>query len=547
MRGLALTVAASMLIYSIGPAQDVLQPGRAVAGEIPPGATHRVAVQLSAGDYVTATITRKGRIDLAVVKPDGGLLRRFRAPAVDDTRQVGFVAEPGGGYRIELSNAATTPATFEIRLDAIEPLAVRLAPSARTDQYSSPTIEALRKEIAAGTSSTERFWADVARKGTPLVEPQGTDGKYQLVTFLWRGTSLTRNVVVLGPNWGSRTPADNSMQRLADTDVWYLTKRLPAGARFEYRLSPNDPLTSDSKGSAIRRATAQADPLNPNDWGCAPQSTKHECLSSAELPGARPQPWRVKLAGKPEGRVEHHVVSSQIQKLDRPIDVYTPPGYRRDGSPYALLLLFDGPAYLSAEQGMPTTMDNLIASATIPSTVAVLVSNVADRRLTDLVPNPEFADFMAKELVPWVRSHYNVTTDPSRTVVGGYSAGGLAAAYMGFRHPGVFGNVLSQSGAFWWAPEHYQNADSTTETNWMVRQFLASPTLPVKFYLDAGTFEMDSAGEGGDILEASRHLRDVLRAKGYEVHYQQFVGGHDGLSWRGTLADGLIALLGSKQ
>ena len=164
MRGLALTVAASMLIYSVAPAQDVLQPGRAVAGEIPPGATHRVAIELSAGDYVTATITRKGRIDLAVVKPDGDLLRRFRAPAVDDTRQVGFVAEPGGGYRIELSNAATTPATFEIRLDAIEPLAVRLAPSARTDPYSSPTIEALRKEIVAGTSSTERFWADVARK-----------------------------------------------------------------------------------------------------------------------------------------------------------------------------------------------------------------------------------------------------------------------------------------------------------------------------------------------------------------------------------------------
>jgi enterochelin esterase-like enzyme len=39
-------------------------------------------------------------------------------------------------------------------------------------------------------------------------------------------------------------------------------------------------------------------------------------------------------------------------------------------------------------------------------------------------------------------------------------------------------------------------------------------------------------------------MRDVLLAKGYEVNYQQFVGDHDYLSWRGTLADGLIELIG---
>jgi enterochelin esterase-like enzyme len=112
----------------------------------------------------------------------------------------------------------------------------------------------------------------------------------------------------------------------------------------------------------------------------------------------------------------------------------------------------------------------------------------------------------------------------ARTVIGGFSAGGLASAYVAIRPPNVFGKVLSQSGAFWWAPDHFQTADSSTQTNWMVKQYLATPKLPLTFYLEAGTFEMDSTGEGGDILEATRHLRDVLLAKGYKVHYQQFVG-----------------------
>ena len=215
------------------------------------------------------------------------------------------------------------------------------------------------------------------------------------MTFLWRGTSLTRNVVVLGPNWGPRTPADNSMQRLADTDVWYLTKRLPAGARFEYRVSPNDPLTSDSRGSAIRRATAQADPLNPNDWGCAPQSTKHECLSSAELPGARPQPWRLKMAGKPEGRVEHHIVSSQIQKLDRPIDVYTPPGTAMTGRPMRCCYCLTARRICRPNKACQRRWT---ISLRRPRFRQRLRAGQQCRRpaTDDLVPNPEFADFIAK-------------------------------------------------------------------------------------------------------------------------------------------------------
>lgn len=88
--------------------------------------------------------------------------------------------------------------------------------------------------------------------------------------------------------------------------------------------------------------------------------------------------------------------------------------------------------------------------------------------------------------------------------------------------------------------------DSQTEGNWITKQFVTSPKLPVRFYLQAGSFEVDKEGTGGNILEATRSLRDVLMAKGYEVRYQQFAGGHDDLSWRGMFADGLIALLGQR-
>jgi enterochelin esterase family protein len=260
--------------------------------------------------------------------------------------------------------------------------------------------------------------------------------------------------------------------------------------------------------------------------------------------------------------VEKQTIRSAIQRIDRSLAVYTPANYKADGPPNALLILFDGED-VSDDPYPLTTLDNLIAAGKIPPTVAVFVENLPGRRLVDLVANPEFADFTAQELMPWVRSHYQVTNDPKQTVVTGYSAGGLGAPYVALRHPEVFGNVLSQSGAFWWSFEHNggvcgsrcpnsggtggeNSKDATTEGNFLVREFLASPKLPLRFYLAAGTFEIDRRGGGGDILESTRHLRDVLLAKGYDVSYEQFVGGHDGLSWRGVLAEGLIALLGSR-
>jgi len=49
------------------------------------------------------------------------------------------------------------------------------------------------------------------------------------------------------------------------------------------------------------------------------------------------------------------------------------------------------------------------------------------------------------------------------------------------------------------------------------------------------------------MLIASRHLRDVLQAKAYEVRLQEINGGHDWFNWQAGLPDGLTALLKTKE
>ncbi len=292
-------------------AQDLLAANKAVEREIRVGESHSYTIALAAGDYAAGSIDQQGVAVLATVfRPDGSRLRGLPGPR-EGKRTFAFIAETAGTYRLELRGpteaevaqyglALDARGKYTLQIDATLSLDERLKPAPRTDKYVSPAIEALRKQLAHGENSTDAFWQAQARSGTPLVEPIENDSQRMLVTFLWRGTPDTRNVAVLG-SFGSRPIADSTMTQLAGSDVWYLTLRLPSGARFMYSLSPNDPLTFDAPRAAQRAASSQSDPLNPNRWQCAPTASRYECQSMVELPGAPPQPWIVKNAGEPGG------------------------------------------------------------------------------------------------------------------------------------------------------------------------------------------------------------------------------------------------------
>lgn len=74
-----------------------------------------------------------------------------------------------------------------------------------------------------------------------------------------------------------------------------------------------------------------------------------------------------------------------------------------------------------------------------------------------------------------------------------------------------------------------------------MQEYAKRPKLPLRFYMEVGRLEST-----GVQLATNRHLRDVLKLKGYPVTYSEFDGWHDALPWRGSLANGLISLSSTK-
>ncbi len=445
------------------------------------------------------------------------------------------------------------------------------APTAPPEPPLSPGLAALLKDLQMGNrAALETFWRDVAKQGTPLVEPTSDKSNYLYVTFLWRGTEATKNVVVNTLDQNNQLAdvrffAQAQMTLLPNSDVWYRTYRLRNDARFSYRLSPNDALTLlpdlNPEEQAKRLTTLQADPLNPRHY-----QSRNGDASIVELPYASPQPWIKPLPNVPAGKIEETTFKSTILNNERPVWIYTPPGYRTSGQSYHLLVTFDGPTYVgknpSESVPLPTIIDNLLARKHLPPVVAVMIGNAPGARISELWYHESLVEFLVKELVPWVRQHYHVTTNPQQTVVAGLSLSGGASLFAGFRHPEIFGNVISQSGGHMYRQtreELFQplqrgqlfSDEDFPESEWLTRQIATNPKANLRVYLEAGLLE-DLQWQGQpprfaypSLILATRHLRDVLQAKGYTVFYNEYNGAHEGLSWRGSLGDALIALIGS--
>ncbi len=519
------------------------------------GEVHEYRFMAGAGDLISGTLTLPGLAAIVEFVGNSGEVIRTtygfegdRAPL-----RLGFVAPAAGIHRVRIKAfdrfdnggqvapgepvpvTGTATGLYTLRLETASVSARMQGPEPPVrEDYSSRRLKRLSEDVKAGRAdAVQAFWNEVARKG-PLVEEITGNDRDADVTFLWRATYDTRNVRLAGALYG------NYMSHLSGTDVWYKTVRLRRGTRLTYLISPND-------RPATQWATAQLDPLNPRKF---PDDPTYRFLSQSvlDMPSAPDEQWALRMPVR-RGRIEERTVTSALLKNpqvsgEQQIWLYTPPGYQPTAGPYPLVVLLDGAAYVSNRFGnAPTTLDNLINDGRIRPAIVLFDPR---NRGGGAAGRTSYGEALVREIVPMLRASYPISTNPADTVIGGYSGGALAAAEIALSHSDVFGNVLSQSGAF-------RGRDpGDEEPNATVRKYLAVPRRPIRFYLETGLYDNVP---GADLplyemlldetnLMGNRHLRDVLRAKGYDVTYREVGGGHDYVHWRAMLADGLMTLLG---
>jgi enterochelin esterase family protein len=199
------------------------------------------------------------------------------------------------------------------------------------------------------------------------------------------------------------------------------------------------------------------------------------------------------------------------------------------GRPTAAILFLDAELYLE-RVGAAAVVGRLVERRAIPPAVAVFLSDGgAAARHEDFICHPDYARFVASDLVGSVRDEHPGVTE---IVIAGLSLSGLAAAYAATRHPAVFRAAVCQSPSFWW------------ERGRFAEELPAATPAGPEFWISVGSRETE-AGLSHPPSGLRQELTQVagcvsaaatLRTKGYSVSYREYDGDHDPDCWREDLS-----------
>jgi len=119
-------------------------------------------------------------------------------------------------------------------------------------QIKSSIILKLEEDIEQGNNNAlQEFWNKIERNGAPLIEKLPGDLENDLVTFIYKADEEVENVIFIPPI-GWEKFLEYKMERLLNTNLWYITCKIKNDLRFDYTISVNDSLIDSDEGWETR-------------------------------------------------------------------------------------------------------------------------------------------------------------------------------------------------------------------------------------------------------------------------------------------------------
>jgi enterochelin esterase-like enzyme len=152
--------------------------------------------------------------------------------------------------------------------------------------------------------------------------------------------------------------------------------------------------------------------------------------------------------------------------------------------------------------------------------------------------------FIIEELLPYIYSHYKISSFKERAFAG-FSLGGLSAVDIVWNHPEVFSKVGVFSGSLWWRSKDKDAKDYNGEKHRMMhRQVREGEYHPgQQFFFQCGTQDETEDRNKNGVIDSIDDTIDLMREllqKGYkdgkDMYYLQLEKGkHDVTTWAKAL------------
>lgn len=255
--------------------------------------------------------------------------------------------------------------------------------------------------------------------------------------------------------------------------------------------------------------------------------------------------------------LETHEIPSLYLGLTRRITVWTPPRVRAGRvAKYPVLYLNDGQnlfdparAFAGNTWQVAETATRLVRTRRIPPMIIVGIDHGGMRRNREYLPvedvtNPtakkplgrEYAEFVTRELMPFVARHYPIARGASNTGFGGSSYGAVAALNTAITKPGIFGRLLIESPSLYIGDEYLLSRASDVE-RW-----------PGRLYLGVGTSETRNPQRNQETVANVLKLESILRDAGLGARRLRVVvqegATHSEGAWAARLPQALEFLYG---